>query len=255
MIENIKTMFSLYSGSGAQIYIYLLIICILLYEWKKIDDRKVRFLCAYSIVMAIIFFFPLTAKVIMDFCIGRNVYWRVIWTWPIPLTLALFFTKIIQKMKKYSKIMIAAVTLLLVASGSLMYGNGNFEKVSNVYKLPDEIPQICEMIKEYADGKEMKAAVPAELASYIRQYDARIKMAYGREGQKEDKFDSPDAAVLYNVMNNKFQDAAAIQKASMSSRCNFLVLNRESTANKEIQKEGAERIGKTKQYYVYYLPI
>ena len=84
----------LYIGDSWQYGLFLAALLYLLFS--KEEKKTKRFFVSYTIVFLVVFFCPITAKIIMDYCIGQSVYWRMLWLLPIPLFIAVAGTKFVM---------------------------------------------------------------------------------------------------------------------------------------------------------------
>ena len=177
MVETLKSavkMVGWYIGESWQPALLLLALLYILLSKEEKDKR--RLFAAYTGIFAALYFCPVTAKIIMDYCIGELVYWRMFWLLPIPMILAYAATRIWNRQKSRA--------LRVVLSGRCVYGSdGPFQKAGNILKLPPEVCWACDMMRGNApeDG-EIRVTAPEELVSFIRQYAPDIKLAYGRRG-------------------------------------------------------------------------
>ena len=111
----------------------------------------------YTGVFFIIYLFPVTAKIIMDFCIGELVYWRMLWLLPIPVILAYVCTRIWGRMKSRTAkgASLAVMALLLILSGKCVYGGDTpYQKAGNLFKIPPEVCWTCDLIRQNAPRTE-----------------------------------------------------------------------------------------------------
>ena len=251
MVDTLKAairMFGLYIGESWQFALFLLAVLYLLLAKEEKDKR--RLFVAYTGVFAFLYLCPLTAKIIMDYCIGELVYWRMFWLLPIPMVLAYTGTKIWrrQKNKAASAGVLVVLTALIVLSGHCVYGtDGPFQKAGNLVKLPPEVCWVCEIIEENApeDG-EMKAVVPTELAGYIRQYDSKIELAFGRWGGQ-----SKRGKRLERQMLKESPNFEKIARLSRKIGCNFLVYPANEWQDENIRNLGYEPVGNVNTYVIY----
>ena len=108
----------------------------------------------------------------------------------------------------------------------------------------------CDAMKENADGGEVRAIVPDELISYVRQYDPSIHLIYGRDAGKDSRTDTMEAAIVYDVINNEEQDKETFREVLALSGCNYLVLSEEHTMDWYVEEE-YEKIAKIDEYCIY----
>lgn len=241
-------MFTLYIGESWQFALFLLAVLYLLLAKEEKDKR--RLFAAYTGVFAVLYLCPLTAKIIMDYCIGELVYWRMFWLLPIPMILAYTGTKIWkrQKSRPASIAVLAVFGILIILSGRCVYGaNGPFQKAGNLMKLPPEVCWVCDIMEENVpEGEEIKAVVPTELAGYIRQYDPKIKLAYGRWGGQSKRGKKLEEQMLSE--NPNFRKIARIAR---KTGCNFLVYPADEWESENIQNLGYEVAGNVNTYVIY----
>ncbi len=240
-IEIIRTSFNQYQGDG--MYMALFFIG-MLYIYLKEKDKKMRFLFLY---------FPLTVLVItlnpiFNKCVGSifndSVYWRLFWLLPMGITIAYCLIKFVQEQKdKVQKIVVAiSLVLILIVSGEIMYSEGVFPKLGNMYKLPDDAVWVAQLIG--ADEAEYKKAiVPDTLVPYIRQIDASINMAYRRHPEGYQDNDLVRELAAGNV--------EFIAKYAVENDCNYVVFNGGVVLTDEMEKYGFEKMNQTTFYVIY----
>ncbi len=111
----------------------------------------------YTGVFFIIYLFPVTAKIIMDFCIGELVYWRMLWLLPDPGDTRLCVHQDLGRMKSRTAkgASLAVMALLLILSGKCVYGGDTpYQKAGNLFKIPPEVCWTCDLIRQNAPRTE-----------------------------------------------------------------------------------------------------
>ena len=177
-----KDMYNLFCGSGMQLFLYW---CALLILAVCKKDKYIKRLGVYTAIFLFLFFFPATAYVIMKFCIGKAVYWRMIWLLPITLMIGYAgVTLICQVESKWRRLFVLfGVIVICIMSGKNTLDETNFSEATNAAKISDSVIQISETLDEYAkeDGTDgVRAIVASPICIYLRQYNGTIKMAFGR---------------------------------------------------------------------------
>ena len=117
---------------------------------KEENKKQKSFLLIYPIVVFIIVWNPLFAK-IMKMIIGADVYWRMYWLFPIGITIAYIFTEFAFMNSKTSKkivINLVGAIIVIMLSGKLVYTSDFFKEVNNPYKIPDEVFEIIDMVSK-----------------------------------------------------------------------------------------------------------
>lgn len=209
----------------------------------------------YSLGILIIILCPVTAGIIIKYGIGESVYWRMFWLLPIIPVLAYLMTEGIGILKnKAVKIIVAVIFCgIIIYNGNCMYTSGLFQKSGNPFKLPDEAVVISNVMRENSGDGEIKAMVPVEMTPYIRQYDAGIKLAFGRESGKDNRYDTPESLILFDTMTNKTPDYASFYEALKMTGCNYVVVDTEDTFTGRLLEEDFTDLGTYGKYVVLYI--
>ena len=251
MMEILKSavkMFGWYVGESWQFALFLLALLYLLLAKEERDKR--RLFGAYTGIFAVLYLCPVTAKIIMDYCIGELVYWRMFWLLPIPVILSYTAVRIWkrQKSKAAGAGVLVLFTVLIVLSGHCVYGeDGPFQRAGNLLKLPPEVCWACDIMEENApeDG-EIRVTAPEELVGFIRQYDPKIRLAYGRRGNTGKKGKRLAAEML-----KESPDFQKIARLSRKLNCNFLIYPANEWQDENIQALGYETVGNVNTYIIY----
>lgn len=237
-------------------YQYLLLaaaVYLLIFHRKKRSTRQVLI---YSAFVLFIFFFPLSAKVIV-FCIGGSVYWRVFWLLPIIPLIALAATEFLRSRR--SKLTQAALLLVCCAaiavSGRDMFTDGVYVRTGNAQKVPDDVAQICDTIKAEAekDGLDDFLVMGDEyLSSYLRVYDPSVSQAYGRWGRDPVNNSCRRVYHLMKVEESR-RKYRKIAKLSNRGGCDFLVISVPEEKTPLIERFHYVKIGEVGEYGIYQL--
>lgn len=237
-----------YLGDSWQYAVFAAALLYLLFE--KEEKKTNRLLIGYTLVFAFVYFCPLTAKVIMDYCIGKDVYWRMMWLYPVPIVIACAGTKLTMRFKKTICRILAAVlvTASIVSTGTCVYTAGDtFQKAENINKLPNTVVDICHQLREFAGEKGyIRVIAPYELVSDIRQYDASIRLAYGRRSE------SKTQQWLLEAMLAPEPDFAAITEIDREKNTNYLIYPTTDEQHEALLKLGFEQIGQHEPYRIYH---
>lgn len=232
MIKDVlQTAFQSYRtffGSGIYLALFVAALIYLLVKEEEISIKK--FLLVFFAVFGVVYVCPATAYVIMEYCIGESVYWRMFWILPLTVMIAYILTKEIYEPKEGWKkcVMAIGVVLLITQSGSLLY-HGTFGERQNGYKLYLDVVLICDAIEEDAkeQGIEKAGLIAAnELISQIRQYDAGIRMPYGRNALKNENM-SKRAGSIFSIMCNGELNAQALAENAREGGYQYLAYPKE----------------------------
>lgn len=224
-------------------------------RWEKENSYR---LSGYSLLFWGVFFFPVTAKIIMDYCIGSGVYWRMLWILPFPLVIAYAFTISVKRVHSGWKrqALVFCMAMVIMGMGAPVYTQQNFGKADNLYKIPQSAIDVCQIINEDAgenhiEGK--KAIATNELLSFIRQYDGSIEMPYGRNAPKEGRFQNKNSKRIFKLMSSQETDFQKLLKYAKKEKCNYLVYYIDGTADEALRNLGWKVVGSSEQYRVYRL--
>lgn len=253
-IERIGLSWEWYWGNG--FYQYLLLaatIYLLIFHRKK---RNVRQVLAFSACLLFVFLFPLTAKCIF-LCIGRTVYWRVLWLLPAIPVISLAATEFLRSVHSRSRL---AQTLLLLffcgiiaLSGKDMLSAGNYTRTNNRMKVPDDIAHVANMIHAEAEKDHLDEVLVAGdnyLISYLRVYDPSIHQAYGRElGEVLNH----RCYLVYRQFRPIKRNYRKIAKLAKAADCNFVVISVPEKKINRFEQRGYVKIGDVGSYSVFQL--
>lgn len=175
MLDSIKTMISWMQLYYADLFFLILTIVSYIYLFITNKKLRVRLLLPVGLI-----FFCVVNPVLYFVVLRRTVYWRLFWMIPDAMILATAAVSILKRCKKdwLKLLLLLAMTAVVVSKGSNVFINGNFTKVENWAKLPQQTLDVCDAILELDDTP--KAIFPRVLYSEVRQYAPEIEMMYGR---------------------------------------------------------------------------
>lgn len=267
-LQWILSTWNSYWGDG--IYQYLLLLSLLFLLFRRRRQRSTWQTVSYTILFLLIFFIPATAAIIQK-CIGKDVYWRVLWLLPTTAVIALAAAELLSDIGRFLSARTSSRTESSSASGCRkklcwlclipvtalcavfcvkgMMASDNYVKVSNYQKVPEEVAHICNMVLEHAQGETIKLAADEHVCSYVRVYDASIQMPYGRRGQGASGKATKE---LYSLMCSESPDYARIAELALETSCNFLILAPDSDSVSDIFSEyGYQLIGSVNSYQIF----
>ncbi|MCI9004249.1 MAG: hypothetical protein HFH39_03200 [Lachnospiraceae bacterium] len=224
------------------------------------ERARTGLLSWYSVFFFGIYFFPVTAKIIMEYCIGADVYWRMFWILPLPMVVAYGFAFHLKPALPWRKkaALVAGAALVIAVTGSAVYTPQNFSKADNIYKIPQNVVDLCDRIEEDATMRgisDKKAIVVNELLPYVRQYDAEICMPYGRNALRNKGFENKNSKKIYQVMCSPQPDLQSLKKYSQREACNYLVYYKDNLAREALCGLGYEVAGELDAYTIFYLNL
>lgn len=241
-----------YNGNGLHIALFFAALLYLIAAKKEEEDKTKKLIVGYTVLFALIYLCPVTAYIIMKYCIGTSVYWRMFWLLPFNITISYVFVKWLFQTngKKQFAVFIVAAVAVIVLCGSPVYTKANFILPENEYKIPQSAVEVCELIQEDYDKEgSPKATVPNELLCYIRQYDAGIHMPYGRNALKGEKLNKRRSEI-YAMMSSGKIDWKRMSELLKEEESHYFVYALENGAE-ELEQYGYHIVGKTADYSIY----
>ena len=109
---------------------------------------------------------------------GSDTYYRLFWLLPAGTTIVY---AAVRTFADHLRRMLILMAFLIFLCGSNVYENRNIVKAENRLHIPQAVLDVCNTITNDTGGKPAMAAMPSELVQFVRQYDTRIMMPYGRE--------------------------------------------------------------------------
>lgn len=221
MGEVIRTTLTIYKNYGGSSMMTMLVIAAVVYLWVTEEKKEIRQLFVYLITgLAVLFFFPLFAYAAMHFFLDSGVYYRLLWLIPMGTIVSYAAARAVSQIEIRRKRIVVGMllALLLMQGGSLIYANPMVTKAENPYHLPKSVISVADVM--HVEGRDVKAVVPAEMLQFIRQYDASIHLAYGRDALVEGWSNNP----LYEAMEANPVRSYAITDYGKQQGVEYIVL-------------------------------
>ena len=158
---------------------YILYIVSLLLIVKLEDENGKEYIVKPMVLLSIIVFNPLVALV-LDKCL-QSSYWRVIWMLQEYIVISYAIILVLRKYKSFQKLMVGCVlAIIILFAGKNMFIDNYYKKAENIYRIPNEIIEICDIINNNEDNPYV--ATVYHVYIWIKQYDPSIDLAYGKNG-------------------------------------------------------------------------
>lgn len=249
MWKDVVVLFREYMGTGLIVIWYM---TCLAYLWICEERRHIRILFLYTPVILLLFYFnPVFARLVYG-VVGEEIYYRILWLFPMTVVIAYTCAHIYGRLarreagERKADLFALCAAGLIGISGSFIYSSPSFSKAENLYHVPDSVVSICDAIR--VPGREVMAAFPLELVSYVRQYSPVVCMPYGREMTVERWiFRSP----LSDVMEEEVIDTEKLVRLAREAQCHFCILREDRKTTKPPQEFGWEVFGRMNGYVVY----
>ena len=238
-----------YIGDGWHYILFLLALIFLIISRGEKENRK--WLAGYSILFGAVYICPFTARIIMKYCVGYLVYWRMFWLLPSSVILAWAAAKLCTRWKKgWAQIVcMLLLTAVIALAGENPYvgTDAPYEKAVNMQKLPADVCQVCNLINEdRGEGGYASAVMPDSLIGYVRQYDASIELVYGRRSKLKKR-----RRRIHRQMNREDPNFSKLTKMIRKEKANYLVYEADERQNEQLESCGFLKIGEVGGYIVY----
>ena len=244
LIDRVMACFDKFCGNGMIMALFILSLIFLFFKEK---NRTNRLLFIYvPFVTLLLYFCPLWAWVVYTL-IGEDLYWRFLWLLPVVPVICYAAVKVINMLdRRLAPAAGTVLALIVILSGSLIYRSPHVEWAENLYHIPQEVIEICDVIKP-SEGK-VKAAFPREMFQYVRQYAADIEMPYGREYILLQYIYKSD---LYNALEADTLSPELVSMLAREQGCNYLVFSEEKQIDGSMEEYGFSLIDTICWYCIY----
>ena len=170
---------SLYTGACAYLCLYA---AALVYICLRGSRREKEIFIPGSVFLILTVYNPVAPVILDKFFDVNNEYYRFFWLLPVIVLVPYLFTKLIfTAAKRTDRVIISLLILCIcVVSGKFVYSDG-IKLATNIYKMPDELIEISEIIHEDSTANYPKAFLEYEYNMQMRQYDPKILLTIDRE--------------------------------------------------------------------------
>lgn len=205
-----------------------------------------------SIISTVIVFNPLFCGLIIRYFFTYSRYFRVLWLMPVYCVIAIAASDFCLSKHKWKTAVILCVVIIFIM-GKFEFTQ-NFSLAENIYKLPQEVIDICEYFKqtkEYASG-QLKISAEPYLSTFIRQYDPHIHLQFGRTSTVyTESMEAEMAYVQISIEKGEERDIYLLTKALRNDGCRFLVIESEKVTDNEMRTYGYAYTDTVGGYEIY----
>ena len=241
-MTEIVEIFKAYNGTG---YYCLLFIAALIYLWFKEEDKQLRmlFVIVPTVIQAL-FFIPYfyMAYNMLD----EGTYYRILWLLPMTVIIAYSAVKVIGT---HFRLGVAIVCLIMVLSGTFAYTNVTYSFAENAYHLPDDVIELCDMVRPEAEDERIFVAFPPELVHYVRQYTTDIMLPFGRDSMVSTwkRVENP----LFDLYMAHEMNADKLAQYATDYWCDYVILADDDVIIGDPADYGLEEYGRVGEFTVY----
>lgn len=241
-MQTIMTIFKDYGGTG---YYTILFVLSLIYLGFTEEDKRVRTILVYiPAVMMLLFFLPVFYVLYNG--LDSGTYYRILWLMPMTVVIAYAGCKLIGH---HVKLGVLVAAFVLIISGTYVYKSQYISKAENLYHLPQETIEICDMIKPAEGAERVWAVFPVEQVHFVRQYTTTIQMPYGRESIETSW--GYGKHPLCELLLKEYIPADELSELSIENDCHYIILLKKMKIDGNLGEYDIELIGETENYLVY----
>lgn len=166
------------SGTGYLLMYVLAVVYILV----KGDKRDKEMFLPGAFVLLFTVYNPLVPLVLDKVFDVASEYYRLFWIAPVVILVPYVAVKIVSQLTGRGERILSTVLVaaMLILGGNFVYAKG-IDVAQNIYKIPDELIEISEMIHNDSKNTYAKAFFEYEYNMEIRQYDPKMLLCIDRE--------------------------------------------------------------------------
>ena len=239
------------------------LVCTLIWGRKKSS----RIFIGYTLFLLLTVYNPLVVKYLIAKAKFENEYYRFIWIIPVIPAVAYYGVKLVTIFKqKWQRGLVTGVVLVcFVALGNPLTGVvKNFSMTENIYKVPNDLRAICDVIHQNQDNDFPRVIFDTGLNSIVRQYDAGIATVISRNASiyrsgstvagnfdENSSFYKRQKALMDVIDYHIYDDKEGFQAALKKSKTDFIVTVVGLVDHEFLTDCGCELIAQTESHYVY----
>jgi len=259
-ISYLNAVLSVYAQNCAYFVLYILG---LIYIFVKGTKRDKEIFLPQAILLILTVYNPLFAYFVNRFFDINNEYYRLFWIAPVALLVSYIVAGIVSGVKNTGEKGIVVVLILLIGltAGNFVYADG-YNRIENIYQIPDELIEITEIIHENASQEYPKAFFEYEYNMQVRQYDPKIRLTIDREdylravveNYPEDMINDdehPQYRILAALVRGQEVDTESLRNALELTKTEYVVISSGNTAERLLEDAGLSVIAKTDGHIVY----
>ena len=255
-IEFVKKCFVLFQDKGC--FLYLAAVCMIYLLIRKREPWK-SFWGMYGAFLLLIVFNPMM-WIVVDKLGLDDEYYRFFWLIPItPLVAYTGTTLVLKAQKKTLRAMIFCGTILTVVLCGQSVFSRSWDTIDNIYKIPDEVIEICEIIRVDCDKDEPVVASDFDLSVLINQYapEMDLILSYGDIARMEELYgyghfmDTPADRLYHVIVGQWVHDDTYLVDGLRDGNVDYVVTERGNPSRFYIQDSQCRLIAELSQYCIF----
>lgn len=216
--------------------------------WQEKDWMRKLMLGVLPLAFLFIYWCPLTGLLFMKL-LRENVYWRILWLISLAVTIPYACCLLLKKLHgiwRQGAFLVCMAVLAL--GGKKVLSTEWFEPSTNVYKIPQNVIEVCELLPG-----NIHAMVSNRLMPYIRMYDPTITLEYGRNALAYNSLEDSkhESIKLYLEAQKSEIELSVLGPLAKKHGCTFLVLSNNRTYIGDWQDYGYEEYDSTDEFTIF----
>ena len=241
-MQTVISIFKQYDGTGLYCILFL---ASLIYLWFTEEDKRTKCLLVYTpAVIVVLFFIPYFYMLYNR--LDNGTYYRIMWILPMTVVIAYTACKVIGRHTRFGLLVMAVV---LIVCGTCVYNSPNISKAENLYHLPQETIELCDMIKPDKGQERIWAAFPVEQVHFVRQCTTEIQMPFGRDSLVAGWDHIPNA--LFDAYQEPEVSVETLSEHSEEYKINYFIFIKSKPLVGDPLDYEMEYVGETANYLVY----
>lgn len=227
-------------------------------QWK-------RFFLPYILILLVTVFNPLLMKTVVSRLKLTNEYYRFFWLLPVVTVLSYVGTKVVMGLRRFWRRAVAALVLvsMLVLTGTTLKSK-SFPMATNIYKVPEDLIEICEMIHENNDMWTVpNVAFDFNLNILATQYDPSINAVIpyelmmstvntqATENENDADWIRMRVRLIEALMLDRQIEMYGFMQALNLTKTQYVVYRQDGPMHDYLSGAGFDYVGETENYVVY----
>ena len=253
LLSNLHDIFVItneYRGTGFLLILYV-VAFIFLFIYEK--EKKRRILLLYMpLSLMVLLYFPVFYHIYVVYLDDSGTYYRMFWLLPMTITIAYGACCAIYRFRRIGIVLVCAIIALCGAYTYKQTDTTNVDKTENVYQIPQYVIDLCDYMEQDIPGVNVYACVPTEMLFYVRQYNPKINLIFGRDAV-EPKWgyynEFYEAFVLSDTIN--LEELLELTRGNLDKKCTYFVIDKDRKLSGDPSKYGLDKIASVEDYVLY----
>lgn len=253
----VKICFENYQGAGLFLY---LTAAAFLYLLLRKDEKWKSFWGMYGAFLLLIVYNPLIIWRVVDLLGLDDEYYRFIWLIPVTPLIAYAGTSLVMRMNRKTcrLFCLAGVAAAIILCGSTVFSRTHM-LTENVYKIPDEVIEICEIIRADCPMEEPRVAADFDLDVLINQYapDIDLVLSYREIARNQElrgygtQSDTPSERLHHVILDRLGHDEGYLVYALREGEVDYIVTSRGTPVRDYISQSQCRLIAELDEYCIF----